>query len=128
MIIPGLNVVGKYHSRPDEPAELSKDDISYISSRSNDIYKNEGLLLESQRWLEIVLRISKKDYVHQVNSSWPYSDYVRKARCVVRIPANKDPDFTFGAFWIYQDKNKMRKKKLMSISCGPCLDTGLKQY
>lgn len=111
VVIPGLNILGEYHSHPDEPAELSGDDLSYISNRLDDIYKNEELLLESPRWLEIVLRVSKKDYTNQIDPSWSYLDYNRKARCVVRIPPNKGFDFTFGAFWVYQDRNRMRKKE-----------------
>jgi len=111
VVVPGLHLLGEYHSHPDKLAKLSNDDIGYIADRLDDIYKQGEFLLESSRWLEIVLRIVKKEYRTPKDPGWSYSDYNQKARCVVRISANKGFDVTFGAFWIYRDGKKMRKRE-----------------
>ena len=108
--IPGFQIVGEYHSDPDV-AELSDDDIGYIEDRFDDIYRQGELLLDPSRWLEIVIRTVKRDYSNRIDPGWSYSDYTRKARCVVRIPPKKGFDLTFGAFWIYREKNRVRKKE-----------------
>ena len=111
VVIPGLHIVGEYHSHPDEPAELSEDDMDYITDKFDDIYRRGELLLENQRWLEIVLRIVKREYKHPIRQEWSYSDYSRKARCVVRIPPKRGFDVTIGAFWIYKEGKRMRKRE-----------------
>jgi proteasome lid subunit RPN8/RPN11 len=108
--IPSFHVVGEYHSHPDV-AELSDDDLLYVRDRFDDIYKQGELLLEPSRWLEIVIRRTEKNYSTKVDPGWTYSDYNRKARCVVRTTSRKGFDLTFGAFWIYRLRNSMRKKE-----------------
>ena len=108
--IPGFKVVGEYHSHPNL-AELSDDDIEYIEDRFDDIYRQGELLLEPSRWLEIVIKTVRRDYTNATDPGWSYRDYARKASCVVRIPPKKGFDLTFGAFWIYRDKNRLRKKE-----------------
>ena len=110
-VIPGFHIVGEYHSHPDELAELSDDDIGYIAGRFDDIYRRGELLLEPSRWLEIVIRTVKRNYANTIDPGWSYSDYNRKARCVVRIPSKKGFDITFGAFWIYREGKRMRKEE-----------------
>lgn len=109
--IPGFHIVGEYHSHPDESAELSDDDIDYIADRIDDIYRHGDLLLEPSRWLEIVIRIVNRAYAKRIDPSWSFSDYNRKARCVVRIPSERGFDITFGAFWIYREGKRMKKRE-----------------
>jgi len=108
--IPGFRIVGEYHSHP-YAAIPSEDDLGYIEERFDDIYKQGELLLEPSRWLEVVVKRVKKEYERPVDSGWSFSDYDRKARCVVRISPKTGFDMTFGAFWIYRKEETMRKKE-----------------
>ena len=110
VVIPGFRIVGEYHSDPSVSA-LSNDDLGYIDKRLDDIYWHGELLLEPSRWLEIVVRRVRKEYKDIVDSGWSFSDYGRKARCIVRISPKTGYDITFGAFWVYRDGKRMRKKE-----------------
>ncbi len=112
VVIPKLFVAGEYHSHPDDTAELSEDDLEYISDRFDDIYKKEDVLLERGKWLEILIRIRKKVYAQRKEPGWSFSDYAQKARCLLRVSPKKGFDFTIGAYWVYRKKGKMRKKEI----------------
>ena len=111
VVIPRFHVAGEYHSHPKKSAELSDDDIGYIAERLEDIYKQGDLLLDKPRWLEVILGITKRDYVKSVDRGWSYSNYSRKARCLIKIPPRKGFEITFGAFWIYKEDKRIVKKE-----------------
>lgn len=111
--IPKFNIVGEYHShtKADAKAELSNDDIGYVEERLQDVYKKGDLLLDKPRWLEVILGITKKKYPKLVDPGWSYSDYPRKARCLIKIPPRKGFEIKFGAFWIYNEDERIVKKE-----------------
>lgn len=111
--IPKFHIAGEYHShtKADAEAELSDDDVGYVKERLDDIYRQGDLLLDKPRWLEVVLKITKRRYVRLVDPGWSYSDYSRKARCLIKIPPRKGFEITFSAFWIFRKGRRISKKE-----------------
>jgi len=103
----GLNLIGEYHSHPYMGAELTKDDLEYISETMEQIYEYDGNLI-SDHWLEVVVAIRKRTYSSRRKVGWKWSDYKNKARCVVTINPYLGYDLTFGGYWVCLDDDKIK--------------------
>jgi len=106
----GLFLVGEYHSHPNTDACLTKEDIDYIKDMMEQIYKR-GENLIKKYWLELVISIKRKRYKSHQEVGWSWSDYNKKARCVVKIEPYSGYDLTIGGYWLHLEDSKIKKKE-----------------
>jgi proteasome lid subunit RPN8/RPN11 len=110
-----LEILGEYHSHPNEPAEVTEDDEEYIYESYQDLMKmaneiivdNEGNTLV---WIEVVIRIKRVKYKgrrkRQPKSKWWTPIESGKLRGKITINSKEGFDITIGAHAFFKSKDK----------------------
>lgn len=103
----GLYLIGEYHSHPYMEAELTSGDLEYIHETLEQVYEYDGNLM-TDSWLEIVVSIRQRRYKTRHKIGWKWSDYEKKARCIITITPLLGYDLTFGGYWVYLKNDKVK--------------------
>lgn len=96
----GFVLVGGYHSHPDyNSAKLSKSDLEWFQEEVKELKKNEISLL-GEKWLEIVVKINKRDYSSEHYRETLLRETENTIAGVVKIDVNTGYSITMRGYWI----------------------------
>lgn len=97
----GLHVLGGFHSHTgaDGAASLSRWDLDYIEEELRRINAPARTIVQD-RWLEIVIAISRRAYERPREPQWSLRRYARKIGATVVLQPGVGYGLTFGAYWV----------------------------
>jgi proteasome lid subunit RPN8/RPN11 len=104
-LLDGRSFIGGFHSHPDSDAELSYEDVEHILE---EMKRFRELGVEIQRWLEVVVSVTRRDYSRPKKPGWTSKRYEKKLSLTLRIPGRNGTSLTgyhvvAGAYWLYQE-------------------------
>jgi proteasome lid subunit RPN8/RPN11 len=104
-LLDGKSFIGGFHSHPDSGAELSDEDVEHIRDEMNR-FTELGISVE--RWLEVVVSITRKNYSQPKRPGWSVKNYEKKLGLTLRTPDRngKSPTgygIVAGAYWLYEE-------------------------
>ncbi|MBD3190883.1 MAG: hypothetical protein GF308_09580 [Candidatus Heimdallarchaeota archaeon] len=106
-----MQILGEYHSHPEGSAELTEEDEDYIEDQCDDRIYREFIIdeeLSHISWIEIVGRISKKDYQREKGeeSFWQTTPGGCKLRGTVQIGTDYGFDITLSSWAYFKSKEE----------------------
>ena len=87
-----MNLIGGFHTHPLGPSKPSKSDIWFIQ----DKLAAYGL----PHWLEIILSVKKKVYVHPHKIGWQLRKYEKKIGITIKTDPWTGYEITLSGFWV----------------------------
>ncbi len=103
-LLDGRNLIGGFHSHPDSDAELSDDDVLHIQQEM-ERFRELGVAVE--RWLEIVVSITRIDYSQPKEPGWSSRKFESKLGLTLRTPDRNGTSLSgfhmvAGAYWLFE--------------------------
>lgn len=119
-----LQILGEYHSHPDDTAELSDEDEEYI----RDIWKalvnsSEEKITDEKNnllgWLEILVRVKKETFSKKrpKESKWWTPAESNKIRGKITVGEKDGFDVTIGAYVFIPEKDEFFEVPIYSEIC-----------
>lgn len=104
-LLDGRSFVGGVHSHPDSDAQLTDDDVEHIQE---EIGRFQEAGVEVERWLEIVVSITRRDYAQAKAPGWSAQAYERKLGLTLHTPGRNGTSLVgyrvvAGAYWLFEE-------------------------
>lgn len=119
-----LQILGEYHSHPEDTAELSDEDEQYIKDSWKVLSKiSEEKIIDENNltlgWLEILIRVKKENYrkIREIGNNWWTPAESNKLRGKITTNKNEGFDITLGAFVYMPEKEEFFEVPIYSEIC-----------